>query len=122
LSKQWQVNWRFLLPMPKFINKPIASSIAKSVNCTSLQQVSKRIAEQLRIDDLLQLIADKAVELSHVSRADIFRLDADGSLRLAATHGAPANPAMVPQSIRAAVRDGCPLAVLNAFKDSRFLN
>jgi len=36
---------------------------------TSLQQVSKRIAEQLRIDELLQLIADKAVELSHVSRA-----------------------------------------------------
>lgn len=87
---------------------------------TSLQQVSKRIAEQLRIDDLLQLIADKAVELSHVSRADIFRLDADGSLRLAATHGAPVEPAMVPQSIRSAVRDGRPLAVLNAFKDSRF--
>ena len=29
---------------------------------TSLQQVSKRIAEQLRIDELLQLIADKAVD------------------------------------------------------------
>ncbi len=87
---------------------------------TSLQQVSKRVAEQLRIDDLLQLIADKAVELNHVSRADIFRLEADGSLRLAATHGAPKDPALVPASIRAAVRDGRPLAVLNAFKDSRF--
>lgn len=87
---------------------------------TSLQQVSKRIAEQLRIDDLLQLIADKAVELSHVSRADIFKLDANGTLHLAATHGAPAHMADVPPSIRAAVRDGRPLAVLNAYKDSRF--
>lgn len=87
---------------------------------TSLQQVSKRIAEQLRIDELLQLIADKAVELSHVSRADIFKLDANGTLHVAATHGAPTYAAAVPDSIRAAVRDGRPLAVLNAFKDSRF--
>lgn len=87
---------------------------------TSLQQVSKRIAEQLRIDELLQLIADKAVELSHVSRADIFRLEADGTLLLAATHGAPVPAAAVPESIQAAVRDARPLAVLNAYKDSRF--
>ena len=58
---------------------------------TTLQQVSKRIAEQLRIDDLLQLIADKAVELSQAARADIFRFDATGTLVLAATRGAPRN-------------------------------
>ena len=87
---------------------------------TTLQQVSKRIAEQLRIDDLLQLIADKAVELSQATRADIFRIDANDTLVLAATHGAPRNPSPIPKCITAAVHDGRPLAVLNAFTDTRF--
>ncbi|MFM2032198.1 MAG: hypothetical protein RLZZ297_963 [Chloroflexota bacterium] len=87
---------------------------------TTLQQVSKRIAEQLRIDDLLQLIADKAVELSQAARADIFRYDANGTLVLAATHGAPLQPSPIPQCITTAVRDGRPLAILNAFADTRF--
>ena len=87
---------------------------------TTLQQVSKLIAEQLRIDDLLQLIADKAVELSQASRADIFRIDSNDTLVLAATHGAPLNPSPIPKCINAAVHDGRPLAVLNAFTDTRF--
>ncbi|MFM2310001.1 MAG: hypothetical protein RLY87_2123 [Chloroflexota bacterium] len=87
---------------------------------TTLQQVSKRIAEQLRIDDLLQLIADKAVELSQATRADIFRIDSNDTLVLAATHGAPLNPSPIPKCINAAVRDGRPLAVLNAYTDTRF--
>jgi two-component sensor histidine kinase/putative methionine-R-sulfoxide reductase with GAF domain len=87
---------------------------------TTLQQVSKRIAEQLRIDDLLQLIASKAMELNQVSRVDIFRITGHGTLALAATHGAPSHPAPVPQCIATAVRAGRPLAILNAFNDSRF--
>jgi two-component sensor histidine kinase/putative methionine-R-sulfoxide reductase with GAF domain len=87
---------------------------------TTLQQVSKRIAEQLRIDDLLQLIASKAMELNQVSRVDIFRITGHGALELAATQGAPAHPAPVPQCIADAVRSGRPLAILNAFNDSRF--
>ncbi|MFN5058906.1 MAG: sensor histidine kinase [Chloroflexota bacterium] len=87
---------------------------------TTLQQVSKRIAEQIKIDELLQLIAAKAVELSQVDRADILRLDAKGVLQLAANYGAPAHPAPIPTCIGDAVRNGYPLAVLNAFNDSRF--
>ena len=54
---------------------------------TTLQQVSKRIAEQLDLQEVLKLIVAKAVELAHVDRADIFRCGEDDRLELAATHG-----------------------------------
>lgn len=89
---------------------------------TTLQQVSKRIAEQLRIEELLQLIASKAVELNQVDRVDIFRLESGGALTLATTNGAPPQPARVPQCLSDAIRDGRPLAILNAYNDSRFVD
>jgi transcriptional regulator with GAF, ATPase, and Fis domain len=41
---------------------------------TTLQQVSKSIAEQLNLEEVLKLIVAKAVELSRSERADIFRV------------------------------------------------
>lgn len=86
---------------------------------TTLQQVSKRIAEQLNLEEVLKLIVAKAVELAHVDRADIFRFDDEGRLALAATHGGRPDES-VPDFIAQAVRQARPLAVLNAFSDSRF--
>lgn len=86
---------------------------------TTLQQVSKRIAEQLNSEEVLKLIVSKAVELAHADRADIFRCDDDGRLELAATHGGR-HEGPVPEFIAQAVREARPLAVLNAFSDSRF--
>ncbi|MBK9715270.1 MAG: GAF domain-containing protein [Kouleothrix sp.] len=86
---------------------------------TTLQQVSKRIAEQLDLDEVLKLIVAKAVELAHVDRADIFRCDEDGRLELAATHGGTQRNGVL-SFIAQAVREGRPLAVLNAYSDSRF--
>ena len=86
---------------------------------TTLQQVSKRIAEQLDLDEVLKLIVAKAVELAHVDRADIFRCDDDGRLELAATHGGSQRQGVL-SFIAQAVREGRPLAVLNAYSDSRF--
>jgi GAF domain-containing protein len=86
---------------------------------TTLQQVSKRIAEQLNLEEVLKLIVAKAVELAHADRADIFRCDEDGRLELAATHGGRHN-GTVPDFIAQAVREARPLAVLNAYNDSRF--
>jgi two-component system, sensor histidine kinase PdtaS len=86
---------------------------------TTLQQVSKRIAEQLKSEEVLKLIVSKSVDLAHADRADIFRCDEDGRLELAATHGG--NPqGEVPDFIAQAVREARPLAVLNAYNDSRF--
>src|SRR5207247_3586360 len=54
---------------------------------TTLQQVSKRIAEQLNLEEVLKLIVAKSVELAHVDRADSFRCEEDRTLELAATYG-----------------------------------
>lgn len=86
---------------------------------TTLQQVSKRIAEQLNIEEVLRLIAAKAVELAHVDRADIFRCGENDELEVAATHGGNRRNGVMP-FIAHAVREGRPLAVLNAYSDSRF--
>jgi signal transduction protein with GAF and PtsI domain len=86
---------------------------------TTLQQVSKRIAEQLDLDEVLKLIVAKAVELARVDRADIFRCDDGGRLELAATHGGSRRDGVL-DFIAQAVREGRPLAVLNAYSDSRF--
>lgn len=86
---------------------------------TTLQQVSKSIAEQLNLEEVLKLIVAKAVELSHAERADIFRVDNEGRLALAATHGS-SHRGGVPAFIAQAVREARPLAVHNAFNDSRF--
>lgn len=86
---------------------------------TTLQQVSKRIVEQLNLEEVLKLIAEKAVELAHVDRADIFRHDEDGRLELAATHGGSHRDGVL-DFVAQWVREGRPLAVQNAYNDSRF--
>ncbi len=86
---------------------------------TTLQQVSKSIAEQLNLEEVLKLIVAKAVELSRAERADIFRVGNDGRLELAATYGGTPR-GEIPGFIEQAVREARPLAVHNAFNDSRF--
>lgn len=86
---------------------------------TTLQQVFKRIAEQLDLEEVLKLIVAKAVELGNVDRADIFRCDDDGTLELAATYGGTHRDGVL-HFIAKAVREGSALAVLNAYSDSRF--
>ncbi|MFN8569271.1 MAG: GAF domain-containing protein [Kouleothrix sp.] len=86
---------------------------------TTLQQVSKRIAEQLDLKEVLKLIVAKAVELARVDRADIFRCVEDDRLELAATQGGGHGHTVL-DFIAQAVREGRPLAVLNAYSDSRF--
>lgn len=86
---------------------------------TTLQQVSKHIAEQLNLEEVLKLIVAKAVELARVDRADIFRCVDGGALDLAATYGGSHRDSVL-YFIAQAVREGRPLAVLNAYSDSRF--
>jgi two-component sensor histidine kinase/putative methionine-R-sulfoxide reductase with GAF domain len=86
---------------------------------TTLQQVSKSIAEQLDLQEVLKLIVAKAVELAHVDRADIFHTDEDGNLKLATTYGGNHRNGVL-SFITQAVRDARPLHVLNAYSDSRF--
>ncbi|HEX9369854.1 MAG TPA: GAF domain-containing protein [Roseiflexaceae bacterium] len=86
---------------------------------TTLQQVSKSIAEQLNLEEVLKLIVAKAVELAHVDRADIFRCEEDGALELAATYGG-AHRGGVLDFIAQAIREGRPLHVVDAYKDMRF--
>ncbi len=87
---------------------------------TTLQHVSKNIAEQLGLRDVLNLIAEKAVELAQADRADIFQFDEDnGSLQLVATYGGNSQ-GEVPLVALQTVQDCKPLAILNAFQDSRF--
>jgi len=59
------------------------------------------------------------VELSRAERADIFRVGNDGRLELAATYGGTPR-GEIPGFIVQAVREARPLAVHNAFNDSRF--
>lgn len=86
---------------------------------TTLQQVSKRIAEQLNLEELLKLIIEKAVELAHADRADIFRIDEQGQPVLALSYGGQEEQ-IVPSFMAQAVLQGRPMAVLNALNDARF--
>ncbi len=86
---------------------------------TSLQQVSKRITEQLGLTEVLDLIAEKAVELSGADRADIFQIYEEGNVHLAASHGGSSGKGII-HFVAQAVHDGRPLAVINAFEDARF--
>lgn len=65
------------------------------------------------------MIVAKAVDLARVDRADIFRCSDDDRLELAATHGGGQSNRVI-GFIAQAVREGRPLAVLNAYSDSRF--
>jgi GAF domain-containing protein len=85
---------------------------------TTLQQVSKSIAEQIGLRDVLNLITDKAVELAQADRAAIFQMSEDGSLQLVASHGGEGDG--VREFIIQTVRDSRPLAVMNAYQDARF--
>ncbi len=88
---------------------------------TTLQQVSKRIAEQLGLREVLNLIVEKAVELAKVDRADIFQSGEDGTMQLVASFGGN-NPQSegVLSFITQTVHNGRSLAVVNAYQDSRF--
>jgi two-component system, sensor histidine kinase PdtaS len=86
---------------------------------TILQQVSKLIAEQLNLEEVLKLIIEKAVELAHADRADILRFAENGTPILAASYGGNQDQT-VPEFMAQAVVDGRPLAVLNALNDARF--
>jgi two-component system, sensor histidine kinase PdtaS len=86
---------------------------------TTLQQVSKRIAEQLNLEELLKLIIEKAVELAHADRADVFRIDEQGQPVLALSYGGHQEQT-VPSFMSQAVLQGRPMAVLNALHDARF--
>lgn len=86
---------------------------------TTLQQVSKRIAEQLGLREVLNLIVEKAVELAKVDRADIFQSGDDGSMQLVASFGGNSGEG-VRSFVAQTVHSGRPLAVVNAYQDSRF--
>ncbi len=85
---------------------------------TTLQQVSKSIAEQIGLRDVLNLITEKAVELAQADRAAIFQMSEDGVLHLVASHGGEGDG--VRTFIIQTVRDSRPLAVMNAYQDARF--
>jgi two-component sensor histidine kinase/putative methionine-R-sulfoxide reductase with GAF domain len=85
---------------------------------TTLQQVSKSIAEQVGLPGVLALIVEKAVELAQADRAAIFQMDAEGHLQLVASHGGDGDG--VRDFIIQTVRDSRPLAVMNAYQDARF--
>ncbi|MBX0326265.1 GAF domain-containing protein, partial [Oscillochloris sp. ZM17-4] len=87
---------------------------------TTLQQVSKSIAEQIGLRDVLNLITEKAVELAQADRAAIFQMGEDGHLILVASHGGEGDG--VRDFIIQTVRDSRPLAVMNAYQDARFPN
>ncbi len=86
---------------------------------TTLQQVSKSIAERLGLREVLNLIAEKAVELASADRADIFQLGEDSQLHIVASHGGSINN-RVYNYVAQTVFDSKPLAILNAYQDSRF--
>lgn len=85
---------------------------------TTLQQVSKSIAEQIGLSGVLSLIVEKAVELAQADRAAIFQMNDDGQLQLVASHGGEGDG--VRDFIIQTVRDSRPLAVMNAYQDARF--
>jgi two-component system, sensor histidine kinase PdtaS len=85
---------------------------------TTLQQVSKSIAEQIGLRGVLSLITEKAVELAQADRAAIFQMGDEGHLVLVASHGGEGDG--VRDFIIQTVRDSRPLAVMNAYQDARF--
>lgn len=85
----------------------------------TLQQIFRRITEELHLNEVLKLIVEKAVELARVNRADIFRYNEENMIELAATHG-PGGHNGVHSFIDNTIRDGRPVAVLNAYNDSRY--
>lgn len=89
---------------------------------TTLQQVSKHIAEQLGLHDVLNLIAEKAVELAKADRADIFQVTEEGDSQLVASRGVhgQSNSENVHLFIAHIANDNKPIAILNAYQDSRF--
>lgn len=89
---------------------------------TTLQQVSKHIAEQLGLRDVLNLIAEKAVELAKADRADIFQIGEDGNLHLVASCGGfnEQSNEGIRSFIAHTASDARPLAILDAHQDSRF--
>jgi two-component system, sensor histidine kinase PdtaS len=88
---------------------------------TTLQQVSKHIAEQLSLREVLNLIAEKAVELAKADRADIFQVGEDGTSHLVASYGDEGqNGEGVHPFLSHMLKDNLPLAILNAYQDSRF--
>ncbi|NJP06407.1 MAG: GAF domain-containing protein [Chloroflexaceae bacterium] len=91
----------------------------KVLELTTLQQVSKHIAEQIGLREVLNLIAEKAVDLSKANHADIFQLNDDGTLQLAASYGNNMRDKVHTFAVET-VRTGQPLAVLNAYQDERF--
>jgi two-component system, sensor histidine kinase PdtaS len=86
---------------------------------TTLQHMSKLIAEQLNLEEVLKMIIEKAVELAHADRADILRFSENGVPLLAASYGAEQDR-NIPAFLSQAVVAGRPLAVLNALNDARF--
>lgn len=86
---------------------------------TTLQQVSKSIAEKLGLSEVLNLIVEKAVELAKVDRADIFQLGDDSQLHIVASHGGRVSDC-IHSYVAQTVFDSKPLAVINAYQDSRF--
>ncbi len=86
---------------------------------TTLQQVSKSIAEQLGLREVLNLIVEKAVELAHADRADIFQVDEERQLQIVASYGGETHN-KVYNYVAQTVFDSKPLAIVNAFQDARF--
>lgn len=86
---------------------------------TTLQQVSKSIAEKIGLQEVLNLIVEKAVELANADRADIFQLGEDSQLHIVASHGGSINH-KVYSYVAQTVFDSKPLAILNAYQDARF--
>lgn len=94
---------------------------------TTLQQVSKHIAEQLDLREVLNLIAEKAVELAKADRADIFQIVDNGKLFLAARHSKNHNTTNDSHSISDAhalisymPNDNRPLAIFDAYDNTRY--
>jgi two-component sensor histidine kinase/putative methionine-R-sulfoxide reductase with GAF domain len=87
---------------------------------TTLQRVSAAIVSTLDLQTVLQIIAEQAVVLSHVDRADIFRSeDAGGEVMLLASHGGQWDERLRRVILRA-IADGHPVAVVSAYDDQRF--
>lgn len=93
---------------------------------TTLQQVSKRIAEQLGLREVLNLIAEKAVELAKADRADIFQFGEQGEPLLVASYGWPPRDDAsekddaLHQFIGQLVKGNRAIAILDAHQDMRF--
>lgn len=87
---------------------------------TMLQKVSAAIASTLDLQTVLQIIAEQAVSLSHVNRADIFQSDESGEqITLLASHGGRWDERLR-RVIMRAISDGHPVAITNAYDDQRF--